>query len=75
MTSQGHGPFGGTSRSFAGIHPVEAIRNNGNANILAIFAPERDQKSRMRMTQSRFTALIVDGSADDGKVTNAQALS
>jgi len=74
MTPQGHGPFGGTSRSLAGIHPVEAIRNSGNADILAIFAPERDQKSRMRMTQCRSTALIVDGCADNGKVTKAQAL-
>jgi len=60
--------LGGTSRSCAGIHPVEAIRNSGNANILASLAPERDQKSRMRMAQSRSTALILNGDADSGKL-------
>jgi len=55
MTPQGQGPLGGRSRSLAGIHPVEAIRKNGKAEILAIFAPERDHKSRMRMIQVRST--------------------
>lgn len=74
MTPHGHGPLGGRSRSLAGIHPVDAIRKSGNADILAILAPEHDQKFRMRMIKARSTMEIVDGGADDGKVTKAQAL-
>jgi len=69
MAPQGHGPLGETSRSALGIQPVEPIRKRGRADILAIVAPERDQKSRRRMARTCSTRVIVNGNPDGGKVT------
>ena len=68
MAPQGQGPLGGRSRSLAGIQPVDVIRKIGKANILATRAPERDHKFRKRMTQPCSTSVIVNGSADTGKL-------
>jgi len=55
IAPQGQGPLGGRSRSLAGIQPVEVIRKIGKADILATRAPERDQKFRKRVAQTRCT--------------------
>jgi len=69
IAPQGQGPLGGRSRCRSGIHPVEPTRTRGKAKILAIVAPERDQKSRKQMAQYCFTRVILNGNLNGGKVT------
>lgn len=61
MAPHGHGPFGGRSRFRLGIQPVAPITTTGKADVLAIVAPERDQKIR-KMPRTGSIRLIMNGS-------------